>query len=398
MVLSVHGTGDYVPGGPVDGNNAAPGIDALLHGDVVGYVTHQPMIGLTSILLRLPAVALAHAVGGGGLLSYQLGAIACMLPLALLGGWLVAAPGLTLDRRLFRLLAAFVVITSPILSGEVQAGHPEGTLAAALSVAAVIAAGRGRVGWSAALLGLAIATKEWALIAVPPVIIALPGRRRKVGVIAGAVVLLLCCAQWLADPSALLRAVHGEGHTRFLNPFSLLWPFGAAVPLPHGEETLARQIPWGLTRIGATALVCAAAAPLGVAWLVRARRRGATCDPLALLALLGLLRCLFDSTHLEYYMVAALIPLAAWEATENRPPLATLALSVMVSLLFNAVGKVPEVQIYVAWTVGGAAFTIYLARGAVQLPGQQPWPKLIARMLSRGHEFALDTSLGRGKR
>ena len=80
VVFSVHSSGDYNVAAPVGGDNAGPGIVALLHGSVDGYTDHQPVVGLTSILLRLPFVAIANALGASALQSYQVGALICLLP------------------------------------------------------------------------------------------------------------------------------------------------------------------------------------------------------------------------------------------------------------------------------------------------------------------------------
>ena len=49
-----------------------------------------------------------------------------------------------------------------------------------------------------------------------------------------------------------------------------------------------------------------------ISWF-HGRREGRGRDALALLALLGLLRCFCDTDQLEYYRVALLIPLVVWE-------------------------------------------------------------------------------------
>jgi hypothetical protein len=74
------------------------------------------------------------------------------------------------------------------------------------------------------------------------------------------------------------------------------------------------------------------------AWAcLRARRRGGTFDALALLALLGVLRCLSDSTHLEYYYLSALMPLVVWEVVSlGRLPLLSIVATAVVALLSDA--------------------------------------------------------------
>ena len=374
-VFANQGTGDYVIGGAVSGDNAAPAIQALLHGSLVGYVSHQPLIGLTSLLLRLPLAAVAPLFGGGQLLTYQLGALACVLPLALLGGWLVAAPGLSPRARLLRLVAVLIVVTSPLVKAALGAGHPEDILSAVLSTGAVIAATRDRPRLAAVLLGLAIGTKEWAVIAVPPVLIALPGRRRQVGVIAGAVALVLFALPILADPAAFVRALHGA-ETSLVNQFSLLWPVSSPVHLPGGQLAPARRLPLGLHRSGASTLILLAVAAVGVPWWIRARRRGAVCDPLALLVLLALLRCICDTTQLEYYLAGVLIPLGAWEALQDRLPVLTALLSVSAWLLLEQVVRLGDAGVYVVWTAVEVALGVYLARRALGLSAGAQDPRL----------------------
>ncbi len=82
-----------------------------------------------------------------------------------------------------------------------------------------------------------------------------------------------------------------------------------------GRHAVAHILPLGLTRsqAAATALVVAATA----IWIYARRGRGGRLpkvDPLALLALCGLLRCVTDPTPLAYNFVAVVIPLALWEA------------------------------------------------------------------------------------
>jgi hypothetical protein len=105
-----------------------------------------------------------------------------------------------------------------------------------------------------------------------------------------------------------------------------------------------------------------------VGWLLRARRRGATADPLALLALLGVLRCVVDSTHLEYYWIAALIPLAGWEAIENRAPIVTALTSLGLGLLYAAAGHVPSGELYLVSLAGKLILVAYLAQRAMRRP------------------------------
>lgn len=364
VAFSVHISGDYSLTDLSTGDNAAPGIAALLHGSVSGYLAHQPIVGLTSIVLRLPAVALASAFGAGSLTIYQVGAFVCLMPLALGGAWMLAERGLSRRDRLFRLLAVLLVIRNPILHNSIRAGHPEGVLATVLALAAVVAATRGHARWAAVLLGVSIAAKQTSVIAIPPVLLALPQQRREVCVISGAVLFLLMGIPWLADPAAFMRALDAEGTTRFVLPLSLIWPLTYSVRVPGGVA-IAHLMPFHLDRIDATLLMMIPAAVVGGWWYLGERRRGASCNPLAMLALLGALRCVCDSTHELYYYISVLMPLAAWEAFENRLPVGTMLTVLIVPYMFDGIGHVPADLLYLTSTAGELLLVVYLARRAM---------------------------------
>jgi hypothetical protein len=367
VVFAVQGSGDYQVGGIVGGDNAGPGLQAMLHGSLAGYVKHQPIVGLTSILLRLPVMAVGSAFGAGALLNYQLGALVCLLPLAFLGAWLLTRTEFSGRQQVLTLICILIVIASPIVSNGISDGHPEGTLSKVLAVGAVLAATRGRAGWAAIMLGLAVSAKESALIAVPPVLIALPRNRREVLLIAGGLVFLLTCAVWLSDPNALLRAVHGEGGTTFLSPFGLLWAF--ATPVRVGNHFAANRVmPWGLDRVTGSAVTLAVAMPFMAGWYLWARRRGAKCDPLALLALLGIMRCVCDTTHEAYYAMSMLIPVATWECMRNRPPVITALISFGNPIFYGSLGHLSSAYLYVTSTAMAVLLIVYVARHALVAP------------------------------
>ena len=365
VTFTLHGSGDYLLGAPVGGDNAAPGIAALLHGNLAGYATHQPIMGLTTILLRLPFAGAAALLGAGNLTIYEAGALACVIPLALVAAWLMAAPGLSSDSRIYGLVAVLVLILSPVLRTALGAGHPEGILAGVLATAAVIAGSKRRVRAAAILLGLAIGSQDWALIALPPVLVALPGRRRQVLLTAGVVAALLTAAVWASDPAGFLRALDNEGATRFLTPMSLLWPLAAPLHLPNASVEWVRAMPFGMRRPEATALSMAIVGAVGAAAYLGVRRRRFRYDPLALLALLGLLRCVCDSTHEEYYGIAALIPVLAWEAKEGRLAILGALMSIGAWSTYSAIGHVSATDLYVS-TLGIKVLMVgYFARRAI---------------------------------
>jgi hypothetical protein len=365
VALSTATTGDYVAAGPVAGDNAAPAVNALIHGDLAGLVGHQPSMGLVSIVLRAPLAGLAALLGSGHLGVYRMGALACLLPLALFAAWLVVRRRPRTVGWLPGVLAAIALLLSPALADAVQAGHPEGAFLGVLVSVAVIAAVSGRSDWAGVLLGLSLGTKGWGAIAVVPVLMAVPGKRVRTATIAGAVAAATTLAAPLADPAAFARAMHVEGFTHVVNAFSLWWPLGSPFHLTSGAPAPGHWLPLDLTRSTASILgLCVALPVLAVYW-ARTHRRGGACDPLALLALFGVLRCACDTTALEYYYLAALIPLAAWEVVGlGRTPVVTVLATAALTLIPGGWLHAEPAVLNAAWVALTFALVAYLARRA----------------------------------
>jgi hypothetical protein len=365
IALSTGSTGDYVVHGSVGGDNAGPAIDALMHGDLAGYVTHQPAIGLTSLVLRVPFAGIASWVGGGGLLTYRLGAAACLLSLGIFAAWLTAGRRIATRGWLPGLAGAALLLLSPAVRDAVQSGHPEDVLAGVLAAGAAIAATRGHPRWAAIMLGLAVGAKPWAVIAVPPVLVAVPGQRMPTLNIAGGLALLLTAIAPVADPEAFMRSLRVEGAAHVINAFSIWWPLSSPIHLPYGMSTEARVLPLGIPRAVSSMAGLAVACVLLVLTRGYARRSGRGCDPLALLALLGVLRCAIDSTNLEYYYVAALVPLVAWEVLSvGRLPLISALATLAVGLIPTASYNVAPAVLCAASITGTVALVWYLTHRA----------------------------------
>lgn len=369
LVLGSPTSGDYHGLGPVAGDNAGPAITALIHGQFGAMASNQPLMGLTSILVRAPFMALASWLGDGDLAAYKVGALVCVIPAALLAAWIVARPALSAGARLAAVIAAAIIVAGPGTVDSIHLGHPEEVLATVLATTAVLAAIHNRRGLAAVLLGLAVGTKQWAVLAAIPVLLAIEDHRVATALRAGAVALVLTALLPLADPHAFSHADSAVGGLNFADPFSLWWPLGS--PLHAGIT--AHQLPLGMTRSVASALACLAG--LG-ALFTYARRRGhgPGYDALALLALVGLLRCVADPDPLQYNFVALLIPLATWEAVSlKRLPVVSLLAVAAVSLLGTgsvalsagtafALGGAAVNALSLAWTV---SLGCYLAHHAV---------------------------------
>jgi hypothetical protein len=365
VVFSTQGSGDYVLGAPVAGDNAAPFLTAAAHGHLAVAITHQPLMGLVSLALREPVVLVASLSGANGLLAYRLGALVCLLPLVLLCAALITVPAARWGHRAVLIVAALLVIAGPATIDAVTVGHPEEVLAITLATAAVLTALADWPPAAAVLLGLAIGTKPWALLAAAPVAVAVSERRLRTLVTAGLVALPCVAILPLTNPTGFADAGSGVGALHLVNPLSLWWPFGRALGGAPGVVVTNRWLPLGLDRSVAAMLALVLALAVLALLAVRAQRRGRQLDPLALLALLGLIRCAVDPLPLEYNLVATLVPLAAWEVVERgRIPLVTAAVALAGTLLFGAHLHASPATISALTITFVLALGVYLAREA----------------------------------
>jgi hypothetical protein len=295
-------------------DNPAPAIRALLDGDLSRYADVQPLIGLTSLLVRLPFAALG---GDSVLWTYRLGSLACLLGAAVLA--------VAVDRRLrsqaatllSRLVVGLLLVANPFTISALDSGHPEEILGAALVTGAVLAALDGRAILGGLLLGLALGTKQWALVALGPVLLALPAGRRPqalAGLAAAAAVTIL--PGLLASPARYRAGSKVVAGYHRVYPQSAWWPVSVAEPrvIDLGDETLRiepHRLPLGLDR-GITSLLTLLLATAATAVLF-ARRAGPGAA-LALLAVLLALRAILDPVDLGYYVTPWALATVTWAA------------------------------------------------------------------------------------
>ena len=156
-------------------NEAQPAFTALVHGHLVGFLQLAPAYG-GSLVLRAPFALLPSLWGGGALAVYRMAALPCLLATALLGVVLTARMRRAGRPRFGAQLVLGLCAANPIAMRALELGHAEELLGGALCVFAVLLADRERPVLAGLALGVAIANKEWALLAIGPVLIALPRR------------------------------------------------------------------------------------------------------------------------------------------------------------------------------------------------------------------------------
>jgi hypothetical protein len=312
---------------------AAPAVAALVHGDLRAFLELAPAYG-GSLVLRAPFALLPGLWGGGELAVYRTLALPCLLAGAVFGVWLVAHMRALGHARLARAAALGLCVANPITLRALEIGHPEELLGAVLCVAAVLLAPRDRPNWAALLLGLAIANKQWALLAAGPVLLALPRHRVRTLLLASALAVLILAPIAVLRPPSLASA-GGHSGTIF-QPWQAWWFLGESghvVRNTFGQVKPGYRTPpaWigGLAR----PLIVALALPLT---LLCVRRRRRTSDPLLLLALLLMLRCALDPWDTVYYALPFLFALLTWEVTARRePPVFSLATLATIWLVFQ---------------------------------------------------------------
>ena len=334
---------------------AAPAFAALVRDGFGRFLELCPAYG-GSLILRSPFALGADALGGGEVAVFRAVGMPCLLAGSALG---VVLAGSLLARRAGRGTVAVVVLlcaANPITLRALDIGHPEELLGAVLCAGAVLAAVRERPVLAGALLGLALANKAWALLAVGPVLLALrAGRWRAMGLafgIAGAVTLPLLLA---ASPAATPA---GAAHTsEIFQPWQVWWFLGATGEVIRGGDGLVKEgyraAPGWLSPVSHPLIVLIAVPLTLLAW----RRRS---DPLLLLALLFVLRCVLDPWNTDYYALPAIIALVTWESTRGeRAPLLALVLTAATWATWQWIvpAAPPDVEslVYLGWSlpVGG---------------------------------------------
>ena len=235
-------------------------------------------------------------------------------------------------------LVTIVALLNTGVFRAIHWGHPEELLAGALCVGAVLAALRDRWLAAALLLGLAVATKQWAVIATVPVVLAASRRRIPLTLLAGAIAAAFTLPMILFAPDSFVT-VHKDAVVASggVGPANVWFPFSS--PREHVASGLGQgflyEVPGWLGSL-THPLIVLIAIPLGALYH-RRRHALARADTLGLLALILLLRCLLDPWNIDYYHAPFLLALLAWEALGRSGwPRLTVLAGALLALTFPA--------------------------------------------------------------
>jgi hypothetical protein len=375
---------------------ARPAFAALTQGHVVEFLRLAPVYG-GSFVERAPFALLPGLWGGGELAVYRAVAIPCLLAAAALGVWLVARMRAEGRPKLSRAVVLGLCVASPLSLQALEIGHPEELLGACMCIAAVLLASRNRMFAAAILLGLAIANKEWALLAIGPVLLALPAKRRLLCLtIAGATTVAVLAPLALVSSGGFISGTQAIANapSSIFQPWQVWWFLGHHGALVHGL--------FGTPKIGYRVapswvggvshpliLLVGLIATVALEWSRRGgpgvdtapiehdhtlangqatlAERHATLaerhailgerDALLALAVLLLMRCLLDTWNTEYYLLPFVFTLLVWETRgpARRPPVLALLSTVLVWLSFQwaptHISADAEAALFLAWSL-----------------------------------------------
>ncbi len=312
-------------------------------------VTFRSLIGAPTWCDRdVPAFALAlettcDAGAGGehwyrsqavlGIVAWVALAFGCV---ALLGA---AGFGAGLGAPLLVLALAVLPTTGDAL---VQTFHPQDLVCMGMVAGATALALRRRWMWAGVVFGVAFTCKQFALLALVPVLIAAtPGWRERARLVVPAAV---------ASAAVVLPfyVANRSATTQVLSALSVAGGGKFSAGTIVGLSPLSSSAKLAVARFGAIALAAA------VALWARRRARGAVLAPVPLIGLVvaGLAsRLVFEVWIYGYYLLAAGVALLVLDVVCWRPPVRSIIWIALTTVLVTFLADVPQSLASVLWLV-----------------------------------------------
>jgi Glycosyltransferase family 87 len=338
--LSVATLGDYA-------GDAGPALAALLHGDVHAFGHAHPAMGDVSLLARAPFAAIAYLGAPTTLNIYRWGSLPCVLSVAALALVLAGIARRRGGGPLSEWAIVLVSLINPMVASAIALGHPEELMTASLCIGALVAALEDRAVAAAVLLGLALACKQWALIAIAPVLLALGRERLRALLGALALALLVTLPEALASPAAFLANQLSLAHHASRHPpaQSWLWPLASRTVLHIRLSTTTvpvtvYSLPNAVAQSAHAVMILVNLALAGVVACVRRipLRRD---EAFALMSATLLIRSSLEVSA-TYYYTAFLLGLVAWDALRGeRLPIRSLTATVAAYVLLDRMSTAP---------------------------------------------------------
>lgn len=241
----------------------------------------------------------------------------------------------------------------------VQSFHPQDLVSVGLLAAAVAQALRRRWLLAGVLLGVAFTCKQFALLPLVALVVAVPGWRQRLKLLAPAVLVVSACLLpfLVADRSVtlgVLEAVNGGGAGHMNS--------GTVV----GLAPLSASAKLFVARVGALVLaVCVSA------W-VRRRRRDAPLAPVPLIGLVAAClaaRLVFEVLFYGYYLLAVGAALFVLDVASKRPPIVSIAWVAATAVVVGNLAHLPLTLSAAMWLVASVAAMVVGVQAAVPRPG-----------------------------
>jgi hypothetical protein len=250
------------------------------------------------------------------------------------GGRLVGAgPG---GRRREMLFLAVVSVSPFFREALGNYFHPEDVLALGLLLLALSLASESHWGWAGVALGLAFGSKQWVLLAVPPLIAMAPGRRAKARLLGAAfgAVALVYAPFILLKPAAAWQVFRGPVHVAggFVPQTTIVGMLREApfhVPLAYVND-MARLLPLLFATV------------VTAVWVLVISRRYGTVARLPIENVLGLLlacvafRLISDCIALSYYALPLMVLIAVADIWRSKVPAFAIASSFVLAFWYGA--------------------------------------------------------------
>jgi hypothetical protein len=342
-------------------------------------------MGSVSLYLRAPFVALGVALHAGPEGIYRWGALPCLLAVAWCAVWLGRIARRRGAGRLAQAAISALCLLGPLVHSALFWGHPEELLAGSLGVGALLAAVEQRALLTALLAGLAVATKQSALVLVLPAVLVLERGRAQalLGTAGVAVAAMLPMA--VANFDAFRRVfTYISTPQPLISLFSWLYPVSPSGRVLYVNMFGDPRVIDGHRMVALEAhtrpliVVLGLAIPLWLWW-----RQGRQLDArqaLIATALAVMLRCALDPDGQAYYNLPIPLLLVGLDALAGRrlPTLGLLGTAVAFVVLDRFPAYLPmglANAIYIATTVSVGTLLVGRLRTRAQGKTVPPRPR-----------------------
>ncbi len=362
IAATASGLGDY----PTD---AGPALTSIAHGHLGSFFAHQPAMGAFALLVRVPFVAIGSVFGSSAVGLYRWGAAPCVFALGAVAFWLSVVARRRGASRLGQLVILVICLFSPLVGDALYWGHPEEILTAALAAGALLAACEGRVTLTAVLAGLAIASKQWAVLILLPAVLIVGRQRLRLTIASLGVATTVTLPMVVANFGAFRHMLAYISKPQpIMTVFTWLYPFSPTTTVHvtnifgDSRSFIGRGV-FGLEATLSHPLIVALGLLVPALLWWRGRGSVGTQQLLGAAALVLLLRCVLDPGSAAYYHLAMILVLVTMDATAGRRlPTAGICGTAIGYLVFvvsvRELGSQELNLVYVAATVLAAGLLV----------------------------------------